>query len=311
VCVLNPLSTPSMRKNNVRKTKTDKVDTFVIAKTLMMKDSFRFLTLTDLDYIELKELGRFRQKTVKQRTRLKIQLTSYMDQVFPELQYFFKSGVHQNSVYALLKEAPTPNSIASMHLTHLAHILECASHGHFNKDKARELRVLAQKSVGINDSSLSIQITQTIEQIELLDRQLFHTELEMANIVTCLHSVLMTIPGIGFINGGMILGEIGDIHRFSTPGKLLAFAGLDPSVYQSGNFQAKKTRMSKSGSRVLRYAIVNAAHNVVKNNATFKAYYDAKRTEGRTHYNALGHCAGKLVRVIWKMLTDEVEFNLE
>ena len=311
VCVLNPIKTSAMRKNNVRKTKTDKVDTFVIAKTLMMQDSLRFLTLTDLDYIELKELGRFRQKTVKQRTRLKIQLTSYIDQVFPELQYFFKSGVHQNSVYALLKEAPTPNAIASMHMTHLAHILEVASHGHFGKDTARQLRVLAQKSVGIGDSSLSIQITQTIEQIELLDRQLFHTELEMANIVTCLHSVIMTIPGIGSTNGGMILGEIGDIHRFSTPGKLLAFAGLDPSVYQSGNFQVKRTRMSKRGSRVLRYALMNAAHNVVKNNATFKAYYDAKRAEGRTHYNALGHCAGKLVRVIWKMLTDEVEFNLE
>ena len=311
VCVLNPIKTSAMRKNNVRRTKTDKVDTFVIAKTLMMQDSLRFLSLEDLDYIELKELGRFRQKTVKQRTRLKIQLASYLDQVFPELQYFFKSGVHQNSVYALLKEAPTPNAIASMHMTHLAHILECASHGHFKKDTARDLRVLAQKSVGINDSSLSIQITQTIEQIELLDSQLFHTELGMANLVTGLHSVIMTIPGIGTTNGGMILGEIGDIHRFSTPGKLLAFAGLDPSVYQSGNFQAKKTRMSKRGSRVLRYALVNAAHNVVKNNATFKAYYDAKRAEGRTHYNALGHCAGKLVRVIWKMLTDEVEFNLE
>lgn len=311
VCVLNPLSTSSMRKYNIRKTKTDKVDTFVITKTLMMQDSLRFITLKDLDYIELKELGRFRQKTVKQRTRLKIQLTSYIDQVFPELQYFFKSGVHQNSVYALLKEAPTPNAIASMHMTHLAHLLQEASHGHFGKDKARELRVLAQKSVGVSDSSLSIQITQTIEQIELLDRQLFHTELEMANIVTCLHSVIMTIPGIGSTNGGMILGESGDIHRFSTPGKLLAFAGLDPSVYQSGNFQAKKTRMSKRGSLVLRYALMNAAHNVVKNNATFKAYYDAKRAEGRTHYNALGHCAGKLVRVIWKMLTDDVEFNLE
>ena len=311
VCVLNPLATSSMRKNNVRKTKTDKVDTFVIAKTLMMQDSLRFITLKELDYIELKELGRFRQKTVKQRTRLKIQLTSYIVQVFPELQYFFKSGVHQNSVYALLKEAPSPNAIASMHMTHLAHLLQEASHGHFGKEKARELRVLAQKSVGINDSSLSIQITQTIEQIELLDRQLFHTELEMANIVTCLHSVIMTIPGIGSTNGGMILGEIGDIHRFSTPGKLLAFAGLDPSVYQSGNFQAKKTRMSKRGSCVLRYALMNAAHNVVKNNATFKAYYDAKRAEGRTHYNALGHCAGKLVRVIWKMLTDDVAFNLE
>ena len=311
VCVLNPIQTSSMRKNNVRKTKTDKVDTFVIAKTLMMQDSLRFMTLKDLDHIELKELSRFRQKLVKQRTRLKIQLTSYVDQVFPELQYFFKSGLHQNSVYALLKEAPTPAVIASMHMTHLAHLLEVASHGHFGKEKARELRVLAQKSVGVNDSSLSIQITHTIEQIELLDSQLFHTELEMANLVTCLHSVIMTIPGIGFINGGMILGEIGDIHRFSEPKKLLAFAGLDPSVHQSGNFQAQRTRMSKRGSRVLRYALMNAAHNVVKNNATFKAYYDAKRAEGRTHYNTLGHCAGKLVRVIWKMLTDEVEFNLE
>ena len=311
VCVLNPIQTSSMRKNNVRKTKTDKVDTFVIAKNLMMQDSLRFLTLDDLDYIELKELGRFRQKLVKQRTRLKIQLTSYVDQVFPELQYFFKSGLHQNSVYALLKEAPTPTAIASVHMTHLAHLLEVASHGHFGKEKARQLRVLAQKSVGVNDSSLSIQITHTIEQIELLDSQLFHTELEMANLVTCLHSVIMTIPGIGFINGGIILGEIGDIHRFSEPKKLLAFAGLDPSVHQSGNFQAQRTRMSKRGSRVLRYALINAAHNVVKNNATFKAYYDAKKAEGRTHYNALGHCAGKLVRVIWKMLTDEVEFNLE
>ena len=311
VCVLNPIQTSSMRKNNVRKTKTDKVDTFVIAKALMMQDSLRFMTLDDLDYIELKELGRFRQKLVKQRTRLKIQLTSYVDQVFPELQYFFKSGLHQNSVYALLKEAPTPTAIASMHMTHLAHLLEVASHSHFSKEKARELRVLAQKSVGVNDSSLSIQITHTIEQIELLDSQLFHTELEMANLVTCLHSVIMTIPGIGFINGGMILGEIGDIHRFSEPKKLLAFAGLDPSVHQSGNFQAQRTRMSKRGSRVLRYALINAAHNVVKNNATFKAYYNAKRAEDRTDYNALGHGAGKLVRVIWKMLTGKIEFNLE
>jgi len=311
VCVLNPIKTSTMRKNNVRKTKTDKVDTFVIAKTLMMQDSLRFSSLEDLDYIELKELGRLRQKTIKQRTRLKIQLTSYMDQVFPELQYFFKSGLHQKAVYALLKEAPMPKDIASMHMTHLSNLLVKNSRGHFTKEMARELRVLAQKSVGLNDSSLSIQITQTIAQIELLDSQLFETELEMANLVTRLHPVIMTIPGIGFVNGGMILGEAGDIHRFPTPNKLLAFAGLDPTVYQSGNFQAKRTRMSKRGSKVLRYALMNAAHNVVKNNATFKAYYDAKRAEGRSHYNALGHCAGKLVRVIWKMLTDNVEFNLE
>lgn len=286
VCVLNPIKTCQMRKNNVRKTKTDKVDTFVIAKTLMMQDDLRFITFFDLDMMDLKALGRFRQKTIKQRTRLKIQLTTYVDQVFPEIQYFFKSGLHQNAVYALLKEAPSPKEIASMHMTHLANLLKVNSHGHFTKEQAKELRILAQKSVGANDSAISIQITQTIQQIELLDSQLEKIEAEMTDIMKFNDSVIMTIPGIGYINGGMILGEIGDIHRFSNPNKLLAFAGLDPSVYQSGNFQAKTTRMSKRGSRVLRYALVNAAWNVVRNNATFKAYYDAKRAEGRSMHLA-------------------------
>lgn len=311
VCVLNPIKTSSMRKNNIRKTKTDKVDTYIICKTLMMQDHLRFVSFYDLDLMDLKALGRFRQKTMKQRTRLKIQLTSYLDEVFPELQYFFKSGLHQKSVYALLKEAPTPETIASMHMTHLAHLLKSTSHGHFDKETAQQLRVLAKKSVGASDSALSIQVTHTISQIELLDSQLEKVEAEMTEIMKFNDSVIMTIPGIGYINGGMILGEIGDIHRFSNSNKLLAYAGLDPSVYQSGNFHATKTRMSKRGSKVLRYALINAAHNVVKNNLTFKAYYDAKMAEGRTHYNALGHCAGKLVRVIWKMMTDEVEFNLK
>ena len=311
VCVLNPIKTSSMRKNNIRKTKTDKVDTYIICKTLMMQDHLRFVSFYDLDLMDLKALGRFRQKTMKQRTRLKIQLTSYLDEVFPELQYFFKSGLHQKSVYALLKEAPTPETIASMHMTHLAHLLKSTSHGHFDKETAQQLRVLAKKSVGASDSALSIQVTHTISQIELLDRQLEKVAAEMTEFMKFNDSVIMTIPGIGYINGGMILGEIGDIHRFSNSNKLLAYAGLDPSVYQSGNFHATKTRMSKRGSKVLRYALINAAHNVVKNNSTFKAYYDAKMAEGRTHYNALGHCAGKLVRVIWKMMTDEVEFNLK
>ena len=310
VCVLNPIKTSTMRKNNIRKTKTDKVDTYIIAKTLMMQDSFRFMTYYDLDLMDLKTLGRFRQKTVKQRTHLKIQLTTYVDETFPELQYFFKSGLHQKSVYALLKEAPTAKAVASMHMTHLSHLLEVSSHGHFSKEDAKALRVLAQKSVGASDSALSIQVTQTVSQIELLDSQLESIEREMTDIMMFHDPIIMTIPGIGYINGGMILGEIGDIHRFSNPNKLLAFAGLDPVVYQSGNFKATRTRMSKRGSRVLRYALINAAHNVVKNNAVFKAYYDAKMAEGRSHYNALGHCAGKLVRIIWKMMTDDVEFNL-
>ena len=203
VCVLNPIKTSQMRKNNIRKTKTDKVDTIVIAKTLMMQDSLRFVSFYDLDLMDLKALGRFRQKTIKQRTRLKIQLTTYVDQVFPEIQYFFKSGLHQKAVYALLKEAPAPKEVASMHMTHLASLLKVNSHGHFTKEQAKELRVLAQKSVGANDSSISIQITQTIQQIELLDSQLEKIESEMTDIMKFNDSVITTIPGIGYINGGM------------------------------------------------------------------------------------------------------------
>ena len=217
VYVLNPLSTSSMRKNNIRKTKTDKIDTYIIAQTLMMQKSYRFITFEDLDLMNLKELGRFRQKTIKQRTRLKIQLTSYLDQTFPELQYFFKSGLHQKSVYALLKEAPTAKAIVSMHLTHLAALLTKTSHGHFKKEQAAELRVLARKSVGQSDQALSIQVTSVIAQIELLDEQIARVEAEMTEIMRFNDSVIMTIPGIGYLNGGMILGEIGDIHRFSTP----------------------------------------------------------------------------------------------
>ena len=120
-------------------------------------------------------------------------------------------------------------------MTHLAHLLKVNSHGRFNKEMAQQLRVLAQKSVGASDSSLSIQVTHTIQQIELLDSQLERVEAEMTEIMKFNDSVIMTIPGIGYINGGMILGEIGDIHRFSSPNKLLAYAGLDPSVYQSRN----------------------------------------------------------------------------
>lgn len=310
VCVINPIQTATMRKNNIRKTKTDKVDTYIIARTLMMNPHPLFTTY-DLDLMHLKNFGRFRQKLIKQRTRTKIQLTSYVDQSFPELQYFFKSGVLINTCYCLLKEAPSPNAITSMHLTHLTHLLEKASHGHFGKDTANALRILAQKSVGSSDSSISIQITQSIEQIELLDSQVDKVESEMKAIMLSLDSVIMTIPGIGYINGGMILGEIGDVTRFSNPSKLLAFSGLDPAVYQSGNFNASHTKMSKRGSGTLRYALVNAAHNAVRNNQTFHLYYDKKMSEGRTHYNALGHCAGKLVRIIYKMLTDNVHFNLE
>lgn len=308
VAMINPIQTSSMRKNRIRKTKTDKVDATIIAQTLMVQP-YRLASKYDIDLMHLKTLGRFRQKLMKQRTRNKILLTSYIDQAFPELQYFFK-GIHHKAVYAILKEAPSPELISTMHMTHLANLLVKASKGHYTKEKAKELRVLAQQSVGSSDSSISIQIPHTIEQFELLDSQIKDVESKIDTIVLSTGSVILSIPGISTSEAGMILGEVGDIYRFSKPNKLLAFAGLDPSVKQSGNFCANHTRMSKRGSRYLRYALIYAAHNVVKNNVTFKQLYDKKRANNLGHYGALGHCAGKLVRIIHKMLTDNVVFNL-
>lgn len=171
-----------MRKNNIRKTKTDKVDTLVIARTLITQPH-RFFSQEDIDFMHLKNLGRFRQKNIKERTRLKVQLTAYVDRVFPELQYFFKSGLHQKAVYDLLKEAPTPELTASMHLTHLAHLLEIFSHDHFNKEQAKEIRVLAQKFVSSSDRPLSLQATQSVKQIKLLDRQNKDVKSQMTEIM--------------------------------------------------------------------------------------------------------------------------------
>lgn len=146
--------------------------------------------------------------------------------------------------------------------------------------------------------------------MELFTQQLDEVEDTINDIMDSMDSVIKTIPGIGNLNGGMIIGEIGDIHRFESSCKLLAYAGLDPSVYQSGKFNASHTRMSKRGSKLLRYALINAAWQLTLNNKTFKDYYDLKISQGRCHYNALGHVAHKLVRVIHKIMIDNVEFNL-
>jgi len=309
LAVINPVQTAAMRKTGIRKTKTDKVDSLLICKTLAC-NSFRPYTDTDVKTLQLKSLCRFRQNLKKSKARLKIQLTSYVDTLFPELQYFFKSGLHIKTCYELLKSYPSPDDIAALHLSKLSNFLSKASRGRFEKQDAKSLKSLAKSSVGVKNTYISIQITQTIAQIELIESQIDELESIIENAMDELDSVIMSVPGIGKINGAMILGEIGDIKRFSHPSKLLAYAGLDPVINQSGKFNAKHTKMSKRGSKMLRYALINAAWNVSLNNDTFKAYYDSKIAQGNSHYSALGHTAHKLVRVLFKLLNDNVEFAL-
>ena len=309
LAVINPVQTAAVRKTGIRKTKTDKIDSLLICKTLAL-NSFRLYTENDVKTLQLKSLCRFRQKLKKSKARLKIQLVSYVDMIFPELQFFFKSGLHIKTCYELLKSYSSPDDIAALHLTKLSNLLSQASRGRFGKEDARSLKSLAASSVGVKNTYISIQITQTIAQIELIESQLTELEQIIGQAMDELDSVIMTVPGIGKLNGAMILGEIGDIHRFSHPSKLLAYAGLDPVVSQSGKFTAKRTRMSKRGSKVLRYALINAAWNVSLNNDTFKQYFDSKIVQGHSHYDALAHTAHKLVRVLFKLLTDNIAFAL-
>ena len=309
LAVINPVQTAAVRKTGIRKTKTDKIDSLLICKTLALS-SFRIYTENDVKTLQLKSLCRFRQKLKKSKARLKIQLVSYVDMIFPELQFFFKSGLHIKTCYELLKAYSSPDDIAALHLTKLSNLLSKASRGRFGKEDARSLKSLAASSVGVKNTYISIQITQTIAQIELIEIQLDELEQIIGQAMDELDSVIMTVPGIGILNGAMILGEIGDIHRFSHPSKLLAYAGLDPVVNQSGKFTAKRTRMSKRGSKVLRYALINAAWNVSLKNDTFKRYFDSKIAQGHSHYDALAHTAHKLVRVLFKLLNDNVAFAL-
>lgn len=307
LAVINPIQTASLRKSNIRKTKTDKVDSLLIIKSLTV-NSYRLYTSHDAETLKLKSLCRFRQNLVKSKSRLKIQLSGYVNMLFPELQSFFKSGIHIASCYALLKKYSSPEDIAALRLSGLSTLLSKASRGRFNRDTAAALKSLAMSSVGVKNTYLSIQITQTIAQIELLEQQIHELDEVVTKTMRQINSVILSVPGIGFITGAMILGEIGDIHRFSKPCKLLAYAGLDPSVCQSGKFTAKSTHMSKRGSKILRYALINAAWQLTLKDKTFSDYYELKRSRGLNHYAALGHVANKLVRVIFKLLTSNVPF---
>ena len=308
--IINPIQTSNLRKSNIRKTKNDKVDTFIIIKSLTL-NNYNLVTTRDINNIKLKGLSRSRHNLIVMRSRSKIQLASFIDQLFPELNKFFKGNLHLNVSYQLLKEYSSPKVISSLHLTKLSHILHDNSHGRYNKQDAIRLRELAKNSVGIDNPTLSLQIKQAILQIELYTLQIEEVEKLSKQILDEMESKLLTIPGMSYNQATAIHGFIGDIHRFNKSCQLLAYAGLDPSVYQSGNFEAHSTRMSKRGNSLLRYNLVYAAHNLVLHNRTFKEYYDLKRSQGKTHYCALGHCAHKLVRIIFKMLKSNVDFNLD
>lgn len=308
--IINPIQTATLRKTRIRKVKNDKVDSMLICEALSL-GFYNLLSDYDIELLEIKSLCRFHKDLKDKASEAKIQLKSYVDQLFPELNGFFKDNLDIKTAHELLKLYQSPGDISKVNLTKLSNLLIKSSRGKYDKSRAIELKQLASNSVGINNNALAIQIKMTIELIELLESQIKNIEKQVSDFIKKSDNVITSIPGIGDMTAAIIISEIGDINRFDNPGQVLAFAGLDPSVKQSGNFNASSTRMSKRGSSLLRYALILAANNVQLNTKTFNDYYNAKRLQGKLHYNALGHCAGKLVRNIFYMLKRNVKFNLD
>ncbi len=308
--IINPIQTATLRKTRIRKVKNDKVDSILICEALSL-GYYNLLSDYDIKLLEIKSLCRFHKDLKDKAAEAKIQLKTYVDQLFPELNGFFKDNLDIKTAHELLKLYQSPEDISKVNLTKLSNLLIKNSRGKYDKNRAIELKTLASNSVGINNYALSIQIKMTIELIELLESQIKDIEKQVSDFIKKSDNVITSIPGIGDMTAAIIISEIGDINRFHNPGQVLAFAGLDPSVKQSGTFNASSTRMSKRGSSLLRYALILAANNVQLNTKTFNDYYNTKRLQGKLHYNALGHCAGKLVRNIFYMLKRNVKFNLD
>ena len=308
--VLNPLCTNLYRKSlSLRKTKTDRVDARTIAAMLLSDVGLKPYTDTAYHNEELKSLTRYRFDKVKERAKLKSSVSRLVCILFPELEKLVPT-LHMASVYALLEVFPGAKQIAAAHLTRLKALLESSSKGRYKRDMALEIRDAARNSIGSRMPAKSLELQHTLRLIRELNAEITEIEEQIQSIMDELHSPITTIPGLGFRMAAMILAEVGDFTRFDSPDKLLAYAGMSPSTYQSGQLKNCYPHMEKRGSRYLRYALYNATKYVCHWNPTFADYLAKKRAEGK-HYNvALSHAAKKLVRLIFAMEISGMPYRL-
>jgi transposase len=309
--VLNPLNVNLLKKaSTLRKTKTDKVDAMFIAKTLANGLNHRQHPVQSDETSDLRQLCRHRMQLVLEQSRRKTRFHALMDQTFPELETICGS-IYGKGYLNMLLELPTAKDIAGCHLTHLTTLLKKYSGGYHGLGKATQIRELARDSIGKASNALAFEIRQMIRLIINHAQEIFLLEQEIKKIVQSFNTPILSVPGISYTLAAIILSEIGDVSYFATPAKLLAFAGLEPSTYQSGNFTATTCRMVKRGSKYLRYALLTAAKIISRHDQNFAQYLSKKRAEGN-HYNvAISHVSKKLTRIIFHILTTGEDYMLQ
>lgn len=301
---VNPLIIHQFLKaRSLRRTKTDKADSMTIAKYLM---SVPYKPNSDLLYTisSLKSLCRAREFLIKERSKFAVLLTNELDKSFPELKPFFSNKISTTLLY-ILKKYTNIKHIATMKDYDS---LRKLSHGKFTYAKFAQLKELAKNSVGHHDENTDLLISTYVSIYNDFNNKIDPINKQISTIIKVLNPKMLSIPGLGEISAATILSEYRDIKSFSSPNKMLAFAGLDPSIIQSGTLEYNG-KMVKHGSGHLRYAVMNSAMIILRYSPTFYDYYLKKRSEGKCHRVALSHVCKKLIRVIYSLEKNDIEFN--
>ncbi|MBW6471307.1 MAG: IS110 family transposase [Methanosarcinaceae archaeon] len=312
VKLYNPIQTHGYRKMEIRKTKTDLIDAAIIADMLRYQEPPVATAIDNLKLYQLRELCRVRQRNVEKRTKCKIQLVRDLDTVWPGYQLMIKSVYGKTSI-SLLKEYSTPSKVAAESLEEIYVKIKKYSRSQMSKTRVEELHKHAENTLQVPEieSIISIEIKTLILEMELYDGQIKEFDNLIEELMKPIGSKITTIPGIGNILGATILGEIGDIDKFSSAKKLVAFAGLDPITNQSGKFENKTGHISKRGSPQLRSALFMAANVARMNDGNFRNYYDDKIERGKHYYSAVNATAAKLLRIVYWVLKNDKEYKVK
>jgi len=302
----NPILLHNFKASNtLRRTKTDSVDCLEIAR-FMMTVSYKPYPYGFYHMYCLKSLTRCRFKLVKNRSLYSVSITNILDAIFPEYKPFFNNSLSATALY-ILEHYPSPAKISRMTNASYEKIRK-ASMGKFTADRFARLKQLAKDTVGQSNPYLEKELLSYINLYNSISSQIAGIENEIKEAVLFLNPHMLTIRGLGITTASVILAECGDITRFSNSGKLLAFAGLEPGIYQSG-ISDKSCKMVKHGSAYLRYAIINCVLPLIKTNVTFANYYSKKINEGKPHRVATTHVAKKLVRIIYTLETKGIDYD--
>lgn len=299
VGILNPLQTNRLHEVELRQTKTDKIDARIITQALIHNYHKPYC---EECYEDIKLLSRMRMSWVHERSKLKVDIVNCLDVLFPEFASFV--GIYSKLAYSILKKYSSAFQISNARIDGLSNTFTSFSKGR-TPDK---LKQLAKQSIGSHSSSLVFQLHITINRIESITSDIIEVESLMKEHLDALHSPITSIPGISTVLASTILGDIGDVSRFSTARQLIAFSGLYPRVYQSGQYNALNLSLSKRGSSVLRYALIQAASLIWRFDPTFRTYYERKRDVGKHYRVALCHIAKKLTHVIFTLLKTNTLF---